>query len=507
MASRFQLSDESDHSHFSFGRGRGVMGVHLQSSGSVGRDIGASPVLPARDRDSGSSRDPSGSPMGQMLQGEPLHSTPSGESDTLHQFSDMIYRLGSQIGESIAATLMSGGTIGNVDQSSAPSHSQAAQPCSNVNTFSENARINVIVKSDREPVIFRGDNTNKYTVTEWVELIKSYIRKQNYDVSLQTEEVMGRLMGKARDVVKIGLKSSPSLSTSRTPDVIYNILIQYFSNTSSCLPLQDFYSTLPHQRENPIDYWIRLNKAADMAEEGLKHQGRNMENMGGEIAKMFVKHCPDPELASVFKYKQIHEWTTTEIQERIAEYQRERVSSVKVHMPKTHAAALFCSEACTEPHNTCTVETSNANSLSPSPELPQNQQQSFSPVPQSQQPYVHPPPQYQRPSLSSVPWSQLPLGQQQGSDAMLGEMMSMLKELLTKVQVGDGRPPLRRGSRPVWNQARPIHETSCQVCKDADHSTESHCCSDRLCFACFQSGHTRRSCPRRTSARDNVQGN
>lgn len=77
-------------------------------------------------------------------------------------------------------------------------------------------------------------------------------------------------MGKARDVVKVDLRSNPSLNNNCTPDVIYNILIQYFSNTSSCLPLQDFYSTLPNQRESSIDYWILLNKAADMAEESLK---------------------------------------------------------------------------------------------------------------------------------------------------------------------------------------------------------------------------------------------
>lgn len=389
MASKFQLSDESKYSHFSFGRGRGVMGVHLQSSGSVGRDVGASPVLPARDRGPESSQDPAGSPMGRMSWGGPHHSTPSGDSDTLHKLSDMICQLGSQIGESIAATLLSSGAVGNVDQSSGPSRDRATQPNGNMSTLSESAHINVIVKPDREPVIFRGDNTDKCTVTEWVELMKSYLRKQNYDVSLQTEEIMGRLMGKARDVVKIGLRSDPSLDTSHTPDVIYNMLIQYFSNTSSCLPLQDFYSTLPNQKENPIDYWIRLNKAADMAEEGLKHQGRHMENMGGEIAKMFVKHCPDPELASVFKYKQIHEWTSKEIQGRIDEYQRERVSSVRVHMPKSHAAALFCNEPRTETHNPCNMEMSSANSLfspafslgvvpslSPPPVLSQNQQQS-----------------------------------------------------------------------------------------------------------------------------------
>ena len=279
--------------------------------------------------------------MMQRSQDGPCHSTPSGGSDTLHQFSDMILQLGSQIGDSIVAKLMSSGAIGNVSQIGAPSHNQVTQPCSNANTSSENTHVRVIVKSDKEPIIFRGDKTDKYTVTEWVDLMKSYIRKQDYDVSLQTEEVMG----KARDVVKIGLRSDPALSASCTPDVIYNILIQYFSSTSSCLPLQDFYSTLPNSGENPIDYWIRLNKAADVTEEGLKQQGRLMDNMGGEIAKMFVKHCPDPEFASVFKYKQIHEWTPKEIQMRVDEYQRERVFSARTYLPKTHAAALVCHEA------------------------------------------------------------------------------------------------------------------------------------------------------------------
>lgn len=138
-----------------------------------------------------------------------------------------------------------------------------------------------------------------------------------------------------------------------------------------------------------------------------------MEDMGREIAEMFVKHCPDPELASVFKYKQIHEWTLKEIQERIDEHQQERVS-VKVHMPKTHAAALFCNEARTEPHITCNIDTSSTNSLSPpaipigvapslppSPVLSQNQQQSCSPVPQSQQSYLSHLPQNQQQTLFS----------------------------------------------------------------------------------------------------------
>lgn len=64
-------------------------------------------------------------------------------------------------------------------------------------TPSENTQFSLIVKSDREPVIFMV-TVQTSTAAEWVELMKSYIRKQSLDESLQMEEVMGRLMGKAR---------------------------------------------------------------------------------------------------------------------------------------------------------------------------------------------------------------------------------------------------------------------------------------------------------------------
>ena len=540
MASKLKPGDESGISQFSFGRGRGLMGGCLKPRESFGMDVGASPVLPAGNRYLGLEQGPTESP-GQMSQDRPHHSTPYDENATLHQLTDMISLLGSQIGESITASLVSNGVIGGVGRGNTPMrhagdtqfslhNAESTQPSGDKSRLSENTHVNVVVRSDKEPVIFRGDNTDKYTVEEWVELMKAYIRKQKCDVSSQIEVVMGRLMGKARDVVKVGLRSDPSLQSSCTPEVMYIMLTQYFSNTSSCLPLQDFYSTLPNQRENPVDYWLRLNKAADVAEEGLKRQGRRMEDMGGEISKMFVKHCPDLEFASVFKHKQIHEWSTKEVQERVDEYQREQVSSVKVHVPKTHAAARICHETHTEPCNTSDMETSCANvlsppaislvglpSLSPSSVLSQNQQHSLSSISQSRQSYVpslpqHQQqtlsslPQYQRPSPSFAPQGQLPLSQQSGNEAMLGEMMSMLRQLLSNVQVGHTRPAVRRGGRQFRGQPH-VHATACQVCNDSSHSTESHCRSDRLCFTCFKPGHTCRLCPSHSPARDNVQGN
>ena len=127
-------------------------------------------------------------------------------------------------------------------------------------------------------------------------MMKSYIRKQNHTVAEQSDEILCRLMGRARDVVRIGLRSDPTLDARENPDVIYNILLQYFSKTSAGLPRADFYSTLPRQKENPVDYWIRVNKAADFADEGLRRQGRYMENMTEEITGMFIKHCPDSEI-------------------------------------------------------------------------------------------------------------------------------------------------------------------------------------------------------------------
>lgn len=255
-----------------------------------------------------------------------------GGTESLSQLSDIISQIGSPIGDSIAARLAGNGSVERSAQgqssdptySSAHSHNSAHSHEQATRTGTSGIpHIIVNVRPDREPTIFRGDHSDKYTVTEWIELMKAYIRKQGFDASVQAEEIQSKLMGRARDVVSIGLGSDPSLDCIQHPEVIYNILLSYFSNTSSCLPLADFYSTQPKPKENPVDYWIRVNKAADLADEGLRRQGRRMENMGEEVACMFVKHCPDTELAYAFKSKPIHEWTAKQIQERIDEFQRE----------------------------------------------------------------------------------------------------------------------------------------------------------------------------------------
>lgn len=138
-----------------------------------------------------------------------------------------------------------------------------------------------------------------------------------------------KLMGKAKDVVRITLRSNTSLKPQENPKIICDILKQCFSPvTYSCMPMADFYSTVPQVRETPVEYWLQLNKAVHAAEEGLKRLGRHMENLCQEVTMMFVKHCPDPDLAAVFKFKALDRWTASEVQELIDRYQTEMIGQL-----------------------------------------------------------------------------------------------------------------------------------------------------------------------------------
>jgi hypothetical protein len=87
------------------------------------------------------------------------------------------------------------------------------------------------------------------------------------------------------------------VETLRDPEAIYNILRQHFGEAiSSTIPLGYFYETLPRQTESCLDYWVRLNKAIDLANECLQRQGKRVDDPGHEVTMMFVKHCPDPAL-------------------------------------------------------------------------------------------------------------------------------------------------------------------------------------------------------------------
>lgn len=53
----------------------------------------------------------------------------------------------------------------------------------------------------------------------------------------------------------------------------------------------------------------------------LKRQGRNLKDLSKEVTMMFVKHCPDPALSAVLKFKTADKWKASEIQEQLDDHQ------------------------------------------------------------------------------------------------------------------------------------------------------------------------------------------
>ncbi|XP_073727747.1 uncharacterized protein [Misgurnus anguillicaudatus] len=211
-------------------------------------------------------------------------------------------------------------------------------------TFSEIPSLNLtgvrlVMQSEaKEPPVYRGDASDKISVHEWEELMDMYLRKRGIPITEQHQEILSRLMGRAKDVVKVTLRCNSALNPVENPKAIMDILKQHFSDvTYSCMPLADFYGTVPLAGEDPVEYWVRLNKAVDLTEEALRRLGRRMEDPCQEAAMMFVKYCPDPTLAAVFRFKAPEKWAAQEIQEQLDRYQtelKERMST----KPKRHTA-------------------------------------------------------------------------------------------------------------------------------------------------------------------------
>ena len=89
------------------------------------------------------------------------------------------------------------------------------------------SKVNFVMKSDMcEPPTFRGDGTEICTVYEWQEMMKTYLVKKGYKMPEQGHEIMERLMGRAKNLVKIGIRSNPLVNISRDPEVIFSILMR-----------------------------------------------------------------------------------------------------------------------------------------------------------------------------------------------------------------------------------------------------------------------------------------
>lgn len=243
------------------------------------------------------------------------------KSDTTSaDLCNLITQLAHEIGQSISAQLMKGSEN---EERMTSSQNVGLEPLSADPHSLTMTGVKLVMQSDvKEPPSFRGESTDKLSIHEWEEQIDLYLRKRGVPTGEQAQEIMSRLGGRVRDIIKITLRSNPSLKPGEDPKVIIDILKQHFTElTYSSMPLADFYNTLPTVGENAMDCWIRLNKAVDVAEECLKRQGRYLEDPSKEVTMMFIKHCPDPALSAVLKFKTADKWKASEIQECLDDHQ------------------------------------------------------------------------------------------------------------------------------------------------------------------------------------------
>lgn len=128
--------------------------------------------------------------------------------------------------------------------------------------------MNLILKAEvAAPPHFRGDGSDKCSIMEWEDMMRVYLNKLDVTVHYLINHFRIRVMGRARDVMKVWLRNG---TTTPTVDSVFSVLKQHFGDQSSSgIPLADFYSVRPYPREGVWDYWIRVNKAADVAEQSL----------------------------------------------------------------------------------------------------------------------------------------------------------------------------------------------------------------------------------------------
>lgn len=357
---------------------------------------------------------------------------------------EQVKQLSSDISQSIKASLFPN------NQLPISNSSYDCQRCSHVNqcgtTIIDASKMNLVLKSGKEPPYFRGDSSDKCSVFEWEDLMRAYLEKGNYSEQERIEEIINKLMGRARDVIQIWLRNSASVSKTGDVDLVFRILKQHFGGViSTGLPLADFYATKPYHNEGPFDYWIRLNKAADLAEQHLKSEGRSLQNRDMEIAVMFIRNCPNKDLSMMFLSKPQREWTAAEVQDRLDEFVRDRKVSECQFSQQT--ASANSSDVCGTP--LC------------------------------------------KPQVVRAPGSAVEPDHATCESNTMDRILNMLEKALT-CNTQSTRAAVHR--KP--NVKRP---QVCKVCQSNDHSTVAHCRLHRLCFTCYLPGHTHDMCEMSTA--------
>ena len=386
-------------------------------------------------------------------------STPAGvvHSDPTHvvthdALSGIISDMVKQIGESVTSSL-------NNMRQQLPYQTQTPVPDCAPHSCLDPSQLKVVVQSEaKAPPFFRGDSSDSFPIQEWVGMMRCFLSRANCETYEEKYDlIMSRLTGKARDVVKVSLRCRPDLSGSELISAVFDTLKHHFSElTCSNMPMRDFYSTVPKNCEDAMDYWIRLNKSIDAVDECLRRRGKCVEDPSAEVVMMFISHCPDPVLSLSFQMKAPEEWTAAEIQHRLDN----RVRQVKGVAANTHMVANALSSS----------QFINAGSA------------------------------VQTPSSSEVLTPNNACGPSQPlSGAEAHQMVAMFDKVLSlcTASIADRPPRFSRGRASQRPQQRPQQRT-CQVCGSSEHTTHSHCRLYRLCLNCHGPGHMRNECTQKT---------
>lgn len=418
-------------------------------------------------------------------------------------YGDMIANLAKQIGENISASL---------NTMRQPS---TAQPQSPTTSQSSNdaglSQLKVVVQSDtKAPPFFRGDRADVFSVHEWEDMMRCYLNRVKCDTHAEMFDlIMSRLTGKARDVVKVSLRSHPEMSAADKPTAVFDILKGNFSELSySNLPMKDFYGTIPRAGESAMDYWIRLNKSIDAADECLRRRGKSVEDPSAEVVLMFINHCPDPRLAMSFQLKAPEQWTAAEVQGRLDAHMRNMRNTAAQSQYTVGLSANNQSPVAASFHP-FDLDRSQAAFVArqpkpPSSSLPvsslacsQPQSDNVMVIPREAASLSLPPSAISDPAHAAVDSLGTDPGVQQVV-AMFDKVLSLCNASIAanqrpvSCQPGSHQPAHRQNGRSRNPQTS--EPFACKVCGSRDHSTHAHCRFYRLCLNCFSPGHIRNQC-------------
>lgn len=365
------------------------------------------------------------------------------------QMSTIVQQIGQQLADSIMSHLNSSSPSGTVIKN--PQSESLQVPCSTLDL----SQVQLVHRSQvREPPIFKGDGSDAITLDEWEDSMRNYIKKSAVPQDNQAEEILMHLRGRARDVVRCGIRNC-GIDVQHNPQAIYTLLRKHFgSDQCSPVPLADFYSTRPKENEDPFEYWLRLNGAADVAVSRLEEQGKTFDNPSVEVTRMFIRHCPSKDLALTFRSKTIDKWSARDVQEVLDEY----------HLEKGLKSA--------EKQSRISMNQAGVDCTTPTTVLKQEPQHCVSP-----------------------------------DNSTLERLIGMLEKVLLQ---GQGNPQSNRG-QPVKRHLpdiKGLNNMPCSVCNDNSHTARTHCRQNNLCFLCHLPGHSSRNCRQRDQlASHNQQGN